>query len=127
MHWLFNLDKCLIRVIKGSLVALKLVRVNGLYVLHSLTVDSRVAPSVVQCLDNVMLCHWRLWNISEKGKSTLDILGVFGSKPLGDLSVPLDVLRSLVVFTLLRNELGTTLQTLRSSQLFLAWWSYTRL
>lgn len=58
------------RVIKGSLIALKVVRVNGFYVLHDLTIDSKRVASVVQSLDCAMLWNRRLWHISEKGLST---------------------------------------------------------
>lgn len=74
-----------IRVIKVVILALKVVRANGLYMLHGLTLDSKGGTSVVQSLDSVMVWYRILGHISEKGFSTLVKLGVFGSKPLEDL------------------------------------------
>lgn len=59
-----KIDNGTMRIIKGSLIALKNVRINGHYLWHGLTLDNKGATSVVQSLDNVMLWHRILGHIS---------------------------------------------------------------
>lgn len=85
LRYSIKIDNNLIKVIKGYLIAMKVVKVSGLYVLHGITLDGKGTTSVVQSLDSAMLWPRRLGYISEKDLSSLDKLGSFCNKHLGNL------------------------------------------
>lgn len=55
LRYSIKIDNNLIKVIKGYLIAMKVVKVSGLYVLHGITLDGKGTTSVVQSLDSAML------------------------------------------------------------------------
>ncbi|KAH9716240.1 hypothetical protein KPL71_021389 [Citrus sinensis] len=72
-------------VVKGSLVLLKGIRKNGLYVLEGTTVIGMVLVSSSSSVDKTRLWHLRLGHMSLRGLKELSKQGLLGSDTIGEM------------------------------------------
>ncbi|KAH9648891.1 hypothetical protein KPL70_025781 [Citrus sinensis] len=75
----------IISVVKGSLVLLKGIRKNGLYVLEGTTVTRMVSVSSSSSVDKTRLWHLRLGHMSLRGLKKLSKQGLLGSDTIGEM------------------------------------------
>ena len=74
-----------LKVVKGSLVILKGVKMNGLYILDGRTVIGSVLNVQKQCISKTRMCHMRLCHISERELQELSKKKSLGSDKLESL------------------------------------------
>ncbi|KAH9652997.1 hypothetical protein KPL70_027263 [Citrus sinensis] len=72
-------------VVKGSLVLLRGIRKNGLYVLEGTTVTGMVSVSSSSNVDKTNLWHLRLGHMSLRGLKELSKQGMLGSNTIGEM------------------------------------------
>ncbi|KAH9726310.1 hypothetical protein KPL70_008223 [Citrus sinensis] len=72
-------------VVKGSLVLLKGIRKNGLYVLEGTTMTGMVLVSSSSSVDKTRLWHLRLRHMSLRGLKELSKQGLLGSDTIGEM------------------------------------------
>ncbi|KAL5565472.1 hypothetical protein UlMin_028636 [Ulmus minor] len=68
----------MIKISRGSLVIMKGLKQNGLYVLQGSTITEEAAAAIPNIQDNTNLWHKRLGHIIEKGLEVLKKQGAFG-------------------------------------------------
>ena len=77
----FKEENGCLKVVKGSIVIMKGVKMNGLYILDGRTVIGSVSNVQKQCISKTRVWHKRLGHIQELGKKNL--LGGDKLEPLG--------------------------------------------
>ncbi|KAL5555677.1 hypothetical protein UlMin_037913 [Ulmus minor] len=76
----------MIKISRGSLVIMKGLRQNGLYVLQGSTITGEAAAAIPNIQDKTNLWHKRLGHISEKGLEVLNKQGAFGKDTISKVT-----------------------------------------
>ncbi|KAL5561501.1 hypothetical protein UlMin_031248 [Ulmus minor] len=76
----------MIKISRGSLVIMKGLKQNGLYVLQGSTITGEAAAAIPNIQDKTDLWHKRLGHISEKGLEVLKKQGAFGKDTISKVT-----------------------------------------
>ncbi|KAH9782310.1 hypothetical protein KPL71_008845 [Citrus sinensis] len=103
-----KVEQGIMSVVKGSLVLLKGIRKNGLYVLEGTTVTGMVSVSSSSSVDKTRLWHLRLGHMSLRGFKELSKQGLLGSDTIGEMMFCEDCVLGKSTRTSFKSSVHTT-------------------
>ena len=78
-------DGGVLKVAKGSLICMKAVLHNGIYVLQASTLSGEAAIGENRTYEHTKLCHYKMAHISKQGLRELSKQGILGAKSVTEL------------------------------------------
>ena len=85
LGYMIKVEMGTIKVLKGSLLVMKGLRKNGIYLLLGSTIIGSVSAMAGSSLNNTMLWHKRLGHVSQRGLTELAKQGLVGDGKLQEL------------------------------------------